>query len=62
MNVCFYQENGEFDLKKIGEKTLHELITLTTYVLNNVHYFQKFKTSSDFINPYDLLYVLEKIK
>ena len=46
----------------MDEETVHELIKLTAYVLNNVHYFQKFKINSEFINPYDLLYLLEKIK
>jgi len=56
------KEKGEFELKTLEEKTIHDLIKLTTYILNNVHYFQKFKINSEFINPYDLLYILEKIK
>ena len=53
---------NENELKKLDDDLLFELVKLTTYILNNVHYFQKFKLDSEFVNPYDLLYILEKIK
>lgn len=49
-------------MRNMDDSTVAELVRLTAYVLNNVHYFQKFKVSSEFINPYDLLYILEKIR
>jgi hypothetical protein len=53
---------SEIELKRLDDDLLFEIIKITTYILNNVHYFQKFKLDSEFVSPYDLLYILEKIK
>lgn len=56
------QDANEFDLEKADPKVLQELVEISAYIMNNVHYFQKFKLNCDLLHPLDLLYVLEKFK
>jgi len=40
---------------------MQQLIEITAYIMNNVHYFQKFKLDYELLHPLDLIFVLDKI-
>jgi hypothetical protein len=44
------------------DQLIENLLEVTAYVLNSVHYYQKFKLKCDLLHPLDLLLVIEKIK
>ena len=46
------------EIKNISEEEFQQIVKLVTYVLNNSHYYQKFKIEEGFINPVDILYLL----
>jgi hypothetical protein len=49
--------------KDISDETLIEqLLEIAAYILNSVHYYQKFKLKCDLLHPLDVLLVIEKIK
>ncbi|EWS74878.1 hypothetical protein TTHERM_000035589 (macronuclear) [Tetrahymena thermophila SB210] len=50
----------QFDINKVSEETLKNLVEIAAYIMNNVHYFQKFNLKCDLLHPLDLLYVTEK--
>ncbi|KAL4512279.1 hypothetical protein ABPG72_005281 [Tetrahymena utriculariae] len=50
----------QFDINKLSEETLKNLVEIAAYIMNNVHYFQKFNLKCDLLHPLDLLYVTEK--
>ena len=41
---------------------IEKLLEIAAYILNSVHYYQKFKLKCDLLHPLDLLLVIEKIK
>ncbi|EGR30243.1 hypothetical protein IMG5_136970 [Ichthyophthirius multifiliis] len=45
---------------KLDEQTTFQLVELTAYIMNNVHYFQKFNLKCDLLHPLDLQYVIDK--
>lgn len=40
---------------------MKELVEISAYIMNNVHYFQKFHLSCDLLHPLDLIYAVEKL-
>jgi hypothetical protein len=44
------------------ETLIEQLLEIAAYILNMVHYYQKFKLKCDLLHPLDLLLVIEKIK
>lgn len=44
------------------EVLIEQLLEIAAYILNMVHYYQKFKLKCDLLHPLDLLLVIEKIK
>lgn len=44
------------------EALIEQLLEIAAYILNMVHYYQKFKLKCDLLHPLDLLLVIEKIK
>lgn len=44
------------------EKLIENILEIAAYILNSVHYYQKFKLKCDLLHPLDLLLVIEKIK
>lgn len=44
------------------EGLIEQLLEIAAYILNMVHYYQKFKLKCDLLHPLDLLLVIEKIK
>lgn len=44
------------------ESLIEQLLEIAAYILNSVHYYQKFKLKCDLLHPLDLLLVIEKIK
>ena len=43
----------------MSESVFKEIITLVTFVLNNSHYYYKFKIDQGFINQLDILFLLD---
>ena len=39
-----------------------DLLEIATYVLNSIHYHQKFKLKCPILHPLDVSYVIEKIR
>lgn len=44
------------------DKLIEQLLEVAAYILNMVHYYQKFKLKCDLLHPLDLLLVIEKIR
>jgi hypothetical protein len=44
------------------EVLIEQLLEIAAYILNSVHYYQKFKLKCDLLHPLDLLLVIERIK
>ena len=44
------------------ETLIEQLLEIAAYILNSVHYYQKFKLKCDLLHPLDLLLIIEKIK
>ena len=44
------------------ELILSQLLEIVAYILNSVHYYQKFKLKCDLLHPLDVLLVIEKVK
>ena len=40
------------------DELIESLLEITAYILNSVHYYQKFKLKCDLMHPLDLLLVL----
>jgi hypothetical protein len=51
-----------FDARALDHETLHELMKVSSFVMNSVHFYQKFKEIDLKINPYDLIYFLSRYK
>lgn len=49
-------------MEDVTAETREILIEVCAYILNSVHYSQKFKLRSSILHPLDILYVMEKIK
>ncbi len=43
-------------------ETVHKLLEIGAYLLNSVHYYQKFKLKCELLHPLDLLLVIDTIK
>ena len=43
------------------KEVMDRVLELTAYILNSVHYYQKFKLKCDILHPLDLLMVVEKL-
>ena len=43
------------------KEVMDDLLEVGAYVLNSVHYYQKFKLKCDLLHPLDLLLVIEKL-
>eukprot|EP01017_Pseudomicrothorax_dubius_P035996 TRINITY_DN5111_c0_g1_i8.p1 TRINITY_DN5111_c0_g1~~TRINITY_DN5111_c0_g1_i8.p1 ORF type:complete len:352 (+),score=60.29 TRINITY_DN5111_c0_g1_i8:379-1434(+) len=52
-----YRE-GRLDSGEINEKAIHELMKMTSFAMNGVHFYQKFKDIDLKVNPYDILFLL----
>ena len=44
------------------EVIIEQLLEIVAYILNSVHYYQKFKLKCDLLHPLDVLLVIEKVK
>ena len=44
------------------EDLIEQLLEIAAYILNSVHYYQKFKLKCDLLHPLDLSLVMEKVK
>lgn len=49
-------------IESLPQTVIEELLEIATYILNSIHYYQKFKLKCPVMHPIDLMYVLEKIK
>lgn len=58
MLVEIYMHSTEMS----DEKLIEQLLEIAAYILNSVHYYQKFKLKCDLLHPLDLLLIIEKIK
>lgn len=43
------------------KQVMDDILEIGAYVLNSVHYYQKFKLKCDLLHPLDLLLVIEKL-
>lgn len=43
-------------------QVVDDLLEIATYVLNSIHYYQKFKLKCPILHPLDVSYVIEKIR
>ena len=56
-------QNIYVNFKTMSDETLIEqLLEIAAYILNSVHYYQKFKLKCDLLHPLDLLLLIERIK
>jgi hypothetical protein len=53
-----YSRSSDFT----DEQLIEQLLEIAAYILNSVHYYQKFKLKCDLLHPLDLLLAIERIK
>jgi hypothetical protein len=54
------KDENEFDLKKASDQTFLELIEISAYILNVLHYNFKHGVDNPFIHPMDMFFILDK--
>ncbi|KRX09255.1 hypothetical protein PPERSA_05924 [Pseudocohnilembus persalinus] len=52
----------EDNQKDLSEQQVQKLVQITAYIINNVHYYKKFKLNCDLIHPMELLYIVEQVE
>jgi hypothetical protein len=49
-------------IDELPTHVVDDLLEIATYVLNSIHYYQKFKLKCPILHPLDVTYVIEKIR
>jgi hypothetical protein len=55
---AIYTRSADFT----DDQLIEQLLEIAAYILNSVHYYQKFKLKCDLLHPLDLLLAIERIK
>ena len=57
LNQIYHHSSEMTDQVLMGQ-----LLEIAAYILNSMHYYQKFKLRCDLLHPLDLLLVIERVK